>query len=78
MSDNLALDKGTLAFTLRIGLPAGVQGSLFSISNMIIWIHTIFVRLHSPQVLMLVYPVSWTFLGIAMMTAYLRVLRREA
>ena len=43
----------------------------------IIWIHTVFAWLHTPKVLMLVYPVSWVFLGIAMMTAYFIVIRRE-
>ena len=32
----LAIDREDLRFTLRIGLPAGVQGMLFSISNIII------------------------------------------
>lgn len=32
----LCLDKQSIAFTLRIGLPAGIQGMLFSISNMFI------------------------------------------
>lgn len=33
---NLLIDKGSFIDILRIGLPAGIQGSLFSLSNMII------------------------------------------
>lgn len=33
---NLKIDKSNLLYVLRIGLPAGIQGMLFSISNIII------------------------------------------
>ena len=32
----IGIDKGVLLQTIRIGLPAGVQGSLFSLSNVVI------------------------------------------
>jgi len=43
----------------------------------IAWLNTVFVHIHTLEALLLVYPVSWVFTGIVMLTAYF-IVRKKA
>ena len=60
-----------------ISLPPTIISIMGSCVFRIIWMNTVFVWFNSPNTLMLVYPVSWILIGIAMMIAYFHARRRD-
>ena len=43
----------------------------------LVWIYTVFVKYHSYDVLLIVYPVSWIITGVAVLAAYVYVSKKE-
>ena len=64
---------------MKIGFPAGLQGVVFSLSNVVIQTAVnsfgsdCIPFFRTPQMLLLVYPITWILTGIVMNTAYFRV-----
>ena len=62
---------------MGVSIPPTIISICCSCVLRIIWIKTIFTAVHTIEVLMLVYPVSWVLLMISATTAYLIAARRR-
>lgn len=62
---------------MEVSLPPAIVSICGSCILRIIWVNTIFRSSHTIQTLMLVYPVSWVFLALAMCTLFFFVRRKK-
>lgn len=75
----LKLNPDYMISVMKIGFPAGLQGVVFSLSNVVIQTAVnsfgsdCIPFFRTPQMLLLVYPITWILTGIVMNTAYFRV-----